>query len=125
MAVSLNYSKRTPSLVEAAKAPFQPQAETLTYEPFFGLTEKPFSLIADSRFVYDSPTYASTFSSLIAGIRRREGLLVLTGQIGTGKTTLCRAVLEELGRNTISSALWPPADVKLSVKEAVARERLS
>ena len=87
---------------------FQPQADTLTYEPYFGLNEKPFSLNADQRFVYDSPTYVATSESLFAGIRRREGLLVLTGEIGTGKTTLCRAVLRDLGRNTYSSLVPDP-----------------
>lgn len=87
---------------------FQPQADTLTYEPFFGLSEKPFSLNADPRFVYDSPTYVATCDSLLAGIRRREGLLVLTGEIGTGKTTLCRAVLRDLGRKTYSSLVPDP-----------------
>ena len=87
---------------------FQPQAETLTYEPYFGLTEKPFSLNADARFVYDSPAYVAARQGLLAGIRRREGLLVLTGEIGTGKTTLCRAVLRDLGRKTYSSLVPDP-----------------
>ena len=87
---------------------FQPQADTLTYERYFGLNEKPFSLNADPRFVYDSPAYAATSSGLLAGIRRREGLLVLTGEIGTGKTTLCRAVLRDLGRKTYSSLVPDP-----------------
>ena len=89
-------------------ASHQAQAEVLTYEPYFGLSEKPFSLHADARFVYDSPTYAATRDGLVAGIRRREGLLVLTGQIGTGKTTLCRSVLAGLGRNTYSSLVPDP-----------------
>lgn len=89
-----------------ARAASQPTA--LTYEPFFGLNEKPFSLYADSRFVYDSPTYTATREGLLAGIRRREGLLVLTGEIGTGKTTLCRAALRDLGRKTYSSLVPDP-----------------
>ncbi len=88
--------------------PFEPSSDTLTYEPFFGLTEKPFSLIADSRFVYESPSYSATRDSLLAGLRRREGLQVLTGEIGTGKTTLCRAVLRDLGRKTYSSMVPDP-----------------
>jgi type II secretory pathway predicted ATPase ExeA/cell division septation protein DedD len=87
---------------------FQPQSDTLTYEPFFGLNEKPFSLNADSRFVFDSPSYGATRQGLLAGIRRREGLQVLTGEIGTGKTTLCRAVLRDLGRKTYSSLVPDP-----------------
>jgi type II secretory pathway predicted ATPase ExeA/cell division septation protein DedD len=96
--VSVNYLKLTTS----------PSPDTLTYEPFFGLTEKPFSLNADPRFVYDSPTYLATKEGLQNGIRRREGLLVLTGEIGSGKTTLCRAVLRGLGRNTYSSLVPDP-----------------
>ncbi len=84
------------------------QPDILTYEPFFGLTEKPFSLNADPRFVYDSPTHTATRASLLAGIRRREGLHVLTGQIGSGKTTLCRTVLGDLGRNTYGSLVPDP-----------------
>ena len=82
--------------------------DTLTYEPYFGLGEKPFSLNADSRFEFDSPTYRATRDSLFAGIRRREGLNVLTGEIGTGKTMLCRAVIRDLGRKTYSSIVPDP-----------------
>ena len=108
--MSLNYSKGTTSRVEGSGSvvSFQPQAETLTYEPYFGLSEKPFSLNADARFVYDSPAYVAARQGLLAGIRRREGLLVLTGEIGTGKTTLCRAVLRDLGRKTCSSLVPDP-----------------
>ena len=87
---------------------FQSQADALTYEPYFGLTEKPFSLNADPRFIYDSPTYTETYEGLLAVIRRREGLLVLRGEIGAGKTTLCRAVLRDLGRKTCSSLVSDP-----------------
>lgn len=109
--MAVNYSKNPKSFLWDGNglASFQTPADTtLTYEPFFGLEEKPFSLNADARFVYESPTYSATRESLIAGIRRREGLLVLTGEIGTGKTTLCRTVLRELGRKTYSSIVPDP-----------------
>src|SRR5690348_10082790 len=70
----------------------------LTYEPFFGLKEKPFSLASDPAFFYNSASHRAAFEALDAGIRRREGLIVLSGEIGTGKTTLCRAVLAQLDR---------------------------
>ena len=76
-----------------------PLPNTLTYEPYFGLTEQPFSLSADDRFIYRSPSYVQASERLLGGVRRREGLLVLTGEIGTGKTTLCRQVLQHLGRH--------------------------
>jgi type II secretory pathway predicted ATPase ExeA len=91
-----------------AAVPPQSQPDALTYEPYFGLSEKAFSLNADGRFIYESQAYLATGAALLAGIRRREGLLVLTGQIGAGKTTLCRAVLGDLGRNTYSSLVPDP-----------------
>ena len=81
---------------------------SLTYEPFYGLREKPFSLSADPRFLYRSPAHGPAFDSLLAGIRRREGLIVLTGEIGTGKTTLCRAVLQHLDRRTFAAFVPDP-----------------
>ena len=84
------------------------QTGSLTYEPHFGLREKPFSLSADPRFLYKSRSHSLAFSELAAAIRRREGLVVLTGEIGTGKTTLCRAVLESLDRRTFSAFVADP-----------------
>jgi type II secretory pathway predicted ATPase ExeA len=85
-----------------ADAPF------LTYEPFYGLTEKPFSLASDPAFFYKSAAHRAAFDALGAGIRRREGLIVLSGEIGTGKTTLCRAVLAQLDRKTFSTFVPDP-----------------
>ena len=81
---------------------------SLTYEPHFGLKEKPFSLSADPRFLYRSPAHAPAFEELLNGIRRREGLIVLTGEIGTGKTTLIRSVLQQLDRRTFTAFVPDP-----------------
>ena len=86
----------------AALSPF------LTYEPFYDLTEKPFSLASDPAFFYKSAAHRTAFDALGAGIRRREGLIVLSGEIGTGKTTLCRAVLSQLDRKTFSTFVPDP-----------------
>ncbi len=80
----------------------------LTYEPFYGLKEKPFSLTSDSRFFYQSRSHAPAFDDLFNAIRRRESLNVLTGDIGTGKTTLCRAVVQSLDRKTFSAFVPDP-----------------
>jgi type II secretory pathway predicted ATPase ExeA/cell division septation protein DedD len=84
------------------------RASLLTYEPYYGLREKAFSLSVDPRFLYKSRSHAPVFDDLLAGIRRREGLIVLTGDIGMGKTTLCRAVLENLDRKTFSTFVHDP-----------------
>jgi type II secretory pathway predicted ATPase ExeA len=80
----------------------------LTYEPYYGLKEKPFSLSSDPRFLYKSRAHASVYDDLRAGIRRREGVIVLTGDIGTGKTTVCRSVLKDLDRKTFSTFVPDP-----------------
>jgi len=83
-------------------------SSSLTYEPFYGLREKPFSLSADPRFLFRSPAHGPAFDEILAGIRRREGLIVLTGEIGTGKTTLCRSVLQHLDRRTFAAFVADP-----------------
>ena len=80
----------------------------LTYEPYFNLREKPFSLAADPRFFFTGVGHGIAFDALAAGIRRREGILVLTGEVGTGKTTLCRAVLQSLDRKTFAAYVSDP-----------------
>jgi general secretion pathway protein A len=81
---------------------------SLTYERYFGLREKPFSLSSDPRFFFSNSTHGATFDRLAAGIRRREGILVLTGEVGTGKTTLCRAVFQSLDQKTFAAFVPDP-----------------
>jgi general secretion pathway protein A len=81
----------------------------LTYELYYGLTSKPFSLSTDPRSLYKSSSHAAVFEDLLAAIRRREGLIVLTGEMGTGKTTLCRAALYQLDRKTFTTFVPDPA----------------
>jgi type II secretory pathway predicted ATPase ExeA len=97
----------SPGFLAPVPAP-DPRPTGLTYEPFYGLREKPFSLTSDSRFFYQSRSHAPAFDDLLNAIRRRESLNVLTGDIGTGKTTLCRAVLESLDRKTFSAFVPDP-----------------
>ena len=88
--------------------PQDPRTTGLTYEPFYGLKEKPFSLTSDARFFYPSRSHAPAYDNLLHAIKRRESLTVLTGDIGTGKTTLCRAVLQNLDRKTFSAFVADP-----------------
>jgi type II secretory pathway predicted ATPase ExeA len=92
---------------------------SLTYEPHFGLAEKPFSLAVNPKFLYKSPTHRVAFDRLLAGVRRREGLIVLTGEVGTGKTTVCRAVIEALDRRTFSAFVPDPFVTREDLLKAV------
>ena len=78
------------------------------YEEYYGFTEKPFSLTPDPKFLYKSESHANGFDLLQYAVRRREGFVVVTGDIGTGKTTLCRALLEQIDRNTFTALVLNP-----------------
>lgn len=78
------------------------------YEAYYGLAEKPFSLTPDPKYLYKSESHANAFELLQYAIRRREGFVAITGDIGTGKTTLCRAVLEQIERRTFSALVLNP-----------------
>jgi putative secretion ATPase (PEP-CTERM system associated) len=74
------------------------------FEDFYGLTGKPFQLSPDPAFFYSSKGHSSAFSYLKYGVYQGEGFLVITGEIGAGKTTLVRALLEELDVHSIVAA---------------------
>jgi general secretion pathway protein A len=78
------------------------------YETYYGFAEKPFSLSPDPKYLYRSQSHANAFELLQYAIRRREGFAVVTGDIGTGKTTLCRALLETIDRATFTALVLDP-----------------
>src|SRR5262249_29878986 len=75
------------------------------YEQFYGLRDKPFSLTPNPRFVFYSQQYHEAEGRLIYGINNREGFMLVTGQPGTGKTTLGRDLIEKLDREKCQSVL--------------------
>jgi general secretion pathway protein A len=85
------------------------RAKPRGYEQFYGLDEPPFSLAADPRFLYHSQSHDRAAQALLDAIRNREGIVLLTGALGLGKTLLCRAVLEELDRRTLTSHVTDPS----------------
>src|SRR4051812_15817812 len=80
----------------------------MSYEQFFGLTDAPFSLAPDPRYLFGSASHSQAVQQLTHAIERREPLLVVTGEIGTGKTLLCRTVLQRADRRTFVSVIHNP-----------------
>jgi len=78
------------------------------YNSFYKLKENPFSITADPEFFFSSPQHSEAYSSLIYGIQNRKGIIVITGEVGTGKTTLCRILLSQLGPHVKTAFVLNP-----------------
>jgi len=74
------------------------------YNAFFGITENPFSLSPDPTFLYRSPQHEEALANLIYGVQSRKGFIVLTGEVGTGKTTMLECLREYLESQYIEYA---------------------
>ena len=78
------------------------------YEQYYSLIEPPFSLTPDPKYFYRSESHHRAFELLHYAIQRREGFMIVYGDIGTGKTTLCRAVLDTIEKNVHTALLLNP-----------------
>jgi len=78
------------------------------YESFYGLTEKPFNLTPDPRFLFLSEKHKEAFAHLLYGIKNRSGFIMVSGEIGTGKTTICRSLLNQLDDDVEIAFIFNP-----------------
>jgi general secretion pathway protein A len=85
-----------------------------SWEKFYGFYRRPFSLTPDLRFAFNSQSHARAFQQVTQALKRREGLIVVTGDIGTGKTMLCRSLLETFEARTFLCVVLDP---RLTVDE--------
>ncbi len=67
------------------------------YNEFYRFREAPFNITPDPRFLFFSDRHREAFNHILFGIRERKGFIQITGEVGAGKTTVCRAILDELG----------------------------
>ncbi len=78
------------------------------YENYFQFKEKPFSLTPDPKFLYLSKQYQGALDHMLYGIKQREGFMVIAGDVGTGKTTLCRCLLDRLDEDVEVALILNP-----------------
>jgi general secretion pathway protein A len=78
------------------------------YLEFFQLQEHPFNITPDPRYLYYTAHHREAFNHLVYGIANRKGFIELTGEVGCGKTTVCRAVLDHLRGNAVSAMIFNP-----------------
>ena len=84
------------------------------YKEFFGLDDIPFTLTPDPRFIVFTPSYNEVLASLYYGLENAKGLIVLTGEVGTGKTTALRWILRRLDASVLAAYVFNP---RLSIDE--------
>ena len=92
------------------------------YQSFFGLKEPPFNVTPDPRFIYLSRHHLEALSTLIYGIRSRRGFIEITGEIGAGKTTLCRTLLKELQDKVHSAFIFNPKLSELELLQTIVED---
>ncbi len=72
----------------------------MVYNQFYGFHETPFNLTPNPKFFFESPKHSEALNSLVYAIKERKGFVVITGEIGSGKTTVCRTLLNKLDSKT-------------------------
>jgi general secretion pathway protein A len=89
---------------------------------YYGLKEPPFNITPNPRFLFFSAKHREAFNHLLYGIRERKGFVQLTGEVGAGKTTLCRALLEQLGPKFSTALILNPVLDADQLIKAIAME---
>ena len=92
------------------------------YLEYYGLREPPFNITPNPRFLFFSAKHREAFNHLLYGIRERKGFVQLTGEVGAGKTTLCRALMEQLGKNFSTALILNPILTVDQLVKAIAME---
>jgi general secretion pathway protein A len=92
------------------------------YATYFGLTERPFSLAPDPRYLYLSEAHREALAHLLYGIGEGGSFVQLTGEVGTGKTTVCRALLEQLPPDVDVAMIFNPRLTSVELLAAVCDE---
>ncbi len=92
------------------------------YLQYYGLTEAPFDITPNPRFLFYSPKHREAYNHLLYGLRDRKGFIQLTGEVGAGKTTLCRAMLDQLDDRFATALILNPVMSANEMMKAIGTE---
>ena len=92
------------------------------YNEFYGFREAPFNITPDPRFLFFSDKHREAFNHVLFGIRERKGFIQITGEVGAGKTTICRAILTELGPSYKTALILNPMITSTQLMRTVLAE---
>ncbi len=104
------------------RAERSPRPRHVMYTAYFGLTEAPFSMTPDPRYLYMSERHRDALAHLLYGVGEGGGFVQLTGEVGTGKTTLCRCLLEQLPPRVDVALILNPRLTDIELLAAVCDE---
>ncbi len=92
------------------------------FEKYFGLTENPFNLTPDPKYLYFSEVHKEALSHLKYGIDEKKGFILITGEVGAGKTTLCRVLLTTLPETIKTALILNPALSDIELLQTINQE---
>ena len=92
------------------------------YNEFYRFREAPFNITPDPRFLFFSDRHREAFNHILFGIRERKGFIQITGEVGAGKTTVCRAILKELGPAYRTALILNPCMTSAQLLRAILTE---
>jgi general secretion pathway protein A len=92
------------------------------YLDFYNLKAQPFNITPDPRYLFFSRCHREAFEHIIFGVTQRKGFIQITGEVGAGKSTLCRAILEELDDNYATALILNPVMTPIQLLRSVLRE---
>jgi len=92
------------------------------YCRYYGLKEQPFNVTSDPAFFFSSKKHKEALAHLLYGVSQRKGIIVLTGEIGTGKTTICRCFLNQAGKNVKTAFILNPAFSEIQLFESILKD---
>lgn len=92
------------------------------FEQFFGLSENPFNVTPDPKFLFLSKAHDEALSYLRYGIEQRKGFIMITGEVGAGKTTICRALLASLPKTVRTALILNPALSDIELLQAINQD---
>ena len=92
------------------------------YRKFYGLTRKPFSTTSEPHYFFESVSHREAYAAIQYGIAERKGLILITGEVGTGKTTLCKKLLDRLDKSVKTSLILNPYFSDMQLLQAIVQD---
>ena len=92
------------------------------YKEFYGFSENAFNITSDPAFYFASENHGEAYAHLLYGIRQRKGIICMTGEVGTGKTTLCRILLNQIDPTIKTAFILNPSFSQIQLLQLITKD---